>query len=85
MSQQNQPETSKVNWKTKTYLLGAILGSVMGFLSAYLFAKEAEDPDEDKESAPDIPPTAMLGLALSILGVVRQIAETGRKKKDGKK
>ena len=85
MSQENQPEVSKVNWKTKTYLLGAILGSFMGFLSAYLFAKEAEDPDEAKEEAPQIPPTAMLGLALSILGVMRQIAETGRKKKDGKK
>lgn len=85
MSEQNQQETSKVNWKTQTYLLGAILGSFMGFLSAYLFAKEAEDANDDKEEAPKVAPTAMLGLALSILGVVRQIAETGRKKKEEKK
>lgn len=85
MSEENKQETSKVSWKTRTYLLGAILGTIMGFLSAYLFAKEAEDDNDDKEEAPKVAPTAMLGLALSVLGVVRQIAETGRKKKDGKK
>jgi len=65
--------------------LGAVLGAVMGFLSAYLFAQEAEDASDDKEASPEIPASAFLGLALSAISLVRQIAETGRKKKGGKK
>lgn len=84
MSQTNQ-ETKKPTWKAKTYIIGSIIGAGMGFLSAYLFAKEAEDVAEDKDEGPDIPPTALLGLVLSIVTLIRQIAETGRKNKSGKK
>lgn len=80
-----QRNSNRVNWKTQTYVIGVLLGAAMGFLSAYLFAKEAEDNVEDDER-PKVPPSAMLGLALSVIGVVRQISEVGKKDvKEGKK
>jgi hypothetical protein len=82
MSEQDK-EIKKANWKRQTYILGGILGAVMGFLSAYLFAKEAEDSEDDNR--PDVPPTALLGLVLSAIGLIRQIAETGKKNKERKK
>jgi len=85
MSQQTQDEQKKASWKTQVYLIGSAIGAAMGFLSAYLFAKEAEDVADKKEERPDIPSTALIGLALSVLTLVRQFAETGRKNKKGKK
>lgn len=84
MTEQNN-ETNKPNWKNQTYLFGAILGAVMGFLSAYLFAKEAEDDEDTDDERPKIAPTTLLGLALSALSLIRQIAETGKKDKERKK
>ena len=65
------------------YLLGTVLGAAMGFLSAYLFAREAEQNSEDGE-LPEIAPSTLVGLALSALGLIRQISEIGKKgnKKD---
>lgn len=77
MSEQNN---NPANWKTRTYIIGTLLGAVTGLLSAYLFAREAETNSEDGER-PDIPPSAMIGLALSALGLMRQISEAGKKKK----
>jgi len=74
------PANPAGNWKTRTYVIGTILGAVTGLLSAYLFAREAENSTEEGER-PEIPPSALLGLALSALSLVRQISETGKKKK----
>lgn len=76
--QQEQNKTDA--WKRQTYILGTFLGSALGFLSAYMFTREAADTLE-AEDTPEIPPTVLLGIALSILSLIRQIAETGRKKK----
>lgn len=86
MTEQNtqNKEIQKPDWKRKTYLFGGILGAFMGFLSAYLFAKEAEDTSDD-EDRPKVPPTALLSLALSAIALIRQIAETGKKDKERKK
>jgi gas vesicle protein len=81
---EHKQETKKANWKRQTYLFGGVLGALMGFLSAYLFAQEAADESDDDER-PKVPPTALLSLALSAIGLVRQIAETGQKKKERKK
>ncbi len=80
MFNRENEKQAKVTWKTQVYLVGAGIGAVMGFLSAYLFAKEAEASTDDKEKRPDISPITLLGLGLSVLTLVRQIGETGRKK-----
>lgn len=86
MTEQNNQnnEIQKPNWKTQTYILGGILGAALGFLSAYFFAKEAEHREED-DKRPEIAPTTLLGLALSAITLIRQIAESGKKNKERKK
>lgn len=71
----------KVTWKTQTYMIGALLGAAMGFLSAYFFAQEAENEAQNSEERPKIPPSTLLGLALSAIALVRQISEVGKKDK----
>lgn len=83
MTQQDSTSQNS-NWKTRIYIIGTLIGTALGFFSAYLFAQEAE-ADTDGEEDPEIQPVALLGVALSVITVVRQIAESGRKKKDKKK
>lgn len=80
MFNRENEKQAKAKWKTQIYLIGAGFGAIMGFLSAYLFAKEAEDSVDDIEQRPEVSPITLLGLGLSILTLVRQIGETGRKK-----
>lgn len=79
---QNEQDSDdkRAQWKTRSYALGTLIGAALGFLSAYLFAREAEENDEIDDQ-PDIPPSVLLGLALSIVSLIRQIAEMGRGKK----
>lgn len=67
------------DWKTRTYLMGAGLGAVLGLMSAYMFSRAAEE-NEDARPAP-IPTTTLIGILLSLMTLIRQIAETGKKKK----
>jgi len=77
MSQQKKTQFS---WKNQLYLVGVALGAVLGFMSAYLFAREAENEDE----RPQVSPIAVIGLATSALTLVSRIAETGKKPKEEK-
>jgi len=70
------------NWKQQTYIIGTIIGAAMGFLSAYLFTREAENEGEGEDGKrPEIPPHTLLGLAISALRLVNQITDSARKKK----
>jgi hypothetical protein len=69
------------NWKRRNYAIGAIAGAAFGFISAYMFTQEAEKAAQEDER-PDVAPTTLITLTLSLLGLMRQIAESGKKKKD---
>ena len=66
------------NWKTKYYLIGAIVGLSLGLLTAYLFARAAEEnmkgPQPKRVQTGDA-----LKLTLSVVTLIRQIAEIGAK------
>ena len=70
----------KLDWKRRTYILGGLLGSLMGLMTAYLFTRAAEEEGEAQQ-APSVSTGTLIGLALSILALVRQIAESGKPKK----
>ena len=66
-------------WKQRTYATGIFVGGVVGFLSAYLFARSAEENDDGK---PDqISTGTLISLLLGLLGLIRQVADSGKKKK----
>lgn len=82
MENQTPMTPTQDNWKSRLYLSGAMMGAVVGFLSAYLFARSAQE-DENGKPQP-IPTGTLIGLLLSVMTLMRQIAESG-KPKPGKK
>lgn len=71
------------NWKSRLYMSGLMLGALLGLLSAYLFARSAEENEGGKPEP--IATGTLIGLLLSVMSLVRQIAETGKPNKPNKK
>ena len=81
MSQSNK---TNPNWKSQLYIVGLAVGGVIGFLSAYLYAREAENEAEQEGQRPEVSPIALLGLATSTLSLVRMFAQTPKQQKEDK-
>ena len=75
---------TQFSWKSQLYVVGLAIGAVLGFMSAYLFAREAEKETEAEGERPEVSPIAVLGLATSALALVSRIAETGKKPQEEK-
>ena len=66
------------DWRTPIFVLGGVVGAVLGLLSAYLYVRTAEE--EHGGHAPAIPKTGdALRLGASMLAIVRTITEWGRR------
>ena len=70
--------------RTRILLMGIGFGALLGLVSSYLYTRgveENEGPDAGVSTA------QLLGVTLTVIGLVRQIAELGKPKKndrDGK-
>ncbi|MFQ3647480.1 MAG: hypothetical protein SNJ54_16825 [Anaerolineae bacterium] len=65
------------SWKSRTYVMGVLLGAAVGLMSAYLFVRSAEENPETGRPEP-IQTGTLITLVLAILGLMRQIAESGK-------
>lgn len=61
------------NWKTKTMIMGVVIGAMAGAVSAFLMIKRAEEQD----SQPKLSPGEGVQVGLGILGLMRLIAGMG--------
>jgi H+/Cl- antiporter ClcA len=78
----NDLTTPRTSWKTRAYLIGILGGAFFGFVSAYLYSRAAEEDAARHNGKPQQLPTAtIIGVALSALGLARQIAEAGKPRK----
>jgi galactitol-specific phosphotransferase system IIC component len=72
-----------MNPKQKSVLIGAVLGALLGVAGGYLFtrglAMPREEEPEEKLSLRSIPPGEMVKLAISVVAVLRSIAELGER------
>lgn len=68
-----------MNTKQKSLIVGAILGATLGALGGYLFTRGLDVPREEEEgfSLSSLPPGAIVTLLISIMAVLRGIAELG--------
>lgn len=62
------------NWKTKTYLIGAVVGAVVGLGTAFLVARSS---DERGGGPPEISTGDLLKVGVGVFGLVRGIAALG--------
>jgi hypothetical protein len=72
-----------MNHKQKSMIIGAVLGGVLGALGGYLFTRGLDLPREEEEdqglSLRSVPPGEMVRLLISIMGVLRGVAELGER------
>lgn len=68
-----------MNTQQKSLIVGAILGATLGALGGYLFTRGLDVPREEEEglSLSSLPPGAVVALLISIMAVLRGIAELG--------
>ena len=68
-----------MNTQQKSVIVGAILGATMGALGGYLFTRGLDMPREEEEgfSLGSLPPGAIVSLIISVMAVLRGIAELG--------
>ena len=71
--------TDKGNWKTQTYIVGAIAGLMLGMLTAYFFARVSEENGTNGPSR--IGTIDTLKLAVAVLGIIRQVTDLGASSK----
>ncbi|HSH04978.1 MAG TPA: hypothetical protein VLL52_20860 [Anaerolineae bacterium] len=64
------------NWKTKFFIRGALIGAVLGLITAYLLARNAE---ENSTEPPEIATMDALKATIGLIGVIRGIAALGNK------
>lgn len=65
------------NWKTKTLILGALIGALVGLGTGYLLTRTAE---ESGGQPPKITTGDAIKASLGIFGVVRGIVALGDRK-----
>ena len=84
-TQSRDTEGTLQEGKTRIIVIGAGLGALLGLISSYLYAKAAEE-NSDEEAGPggSISTGQLLAVLLTVLGLVRQIAELGKPKDDKK-
>jgi len=66
------------SWKGRTMIAGGVLGTLIGIGAALLYVRAEEEALEKRRAKPPtrkhIAPGAVLPIAVSILGVLRQIS-----------
>lgn len=70
------PESS---WKTRVYLAGGITGLAAGLLSAYFYARAAEE-NSDLIAPQRIKTMDALKLGVALLAIVRQVTDLNSNK-----
>lgn len=75
----NSTPTANANWKMPVYVIGAIIGGVIGVVSAYLYARTV-DEKQPGHTPPGRPSTGdLFKLTLSVVALVRSISDLGTK------
>ena len=62
------------NWKSRSYLMGGLLGVAIGLLAAYFYVRASEESNGQPSR---IKSMDALKLAVAMLSLVRQITDLG--------
>ncbi len=60
-----------MNWKNRTFIIGAVAGLLIGLASAYIFIQRSEQLD----TLPELTAGDGVKIGLGVLGVLRLVAD----------
>ncbi len=69
------------NWRLRTFIIGGVVGALFGVASAYIYVRAYEKEGHP----PELAPSEAVGLGLTALGLLRQIAAVNEESKTKKK
>lgn len=64
------------NWRTRTILIGAVMGTVAGLIAAYILVQRANEAQQ----APKLNAGDGVKVGLGVLGVLRLISDIGTRR-----
>jgi gas vesicle protein len=64
-----------MNWKTKTLVIGAVVGVALGLAAAFIFIQRSEQ----ENTTPQLTAGDGVKVGLGLLGVLRTISDLGHK------
>ena len=62
-----------MDWRGKAFVVGGVLGALLGLGAAYIYVNAAEKSGE----APEVSPGTAVTIGLSLLALLRQVAVIG--------
>lgn len=72
---------NSMDWRMKAFVIGGVVGALFGLASAYIYVRSVEKRGEP----PELAPSDAVGLGLTALGLLRQIAAVNEEDKSKKK
>ncbi len=70
-----------MDWRLRAFLIGGMVGAIFGLASAYIYVRSVER----RGVPPELAPSDAVGLGLTALGLLRQIASINEEEKAKKK
>lgn len=64
------------NWKSRTLLIGAVVGALAGVIGAYILVQQAEQ----NQKKPKLTAGEGVKVGIGLLGLLRMVAELGSKR-----
>ena len=61
------------NWRGKVFVIGGVVGALLGLGAAYIYVNAAEQSGE----TPEVSPGTAVTIGLSLLALLRQVAVIG--------
>lgn len=71
----------ELDWRRKAFILGGVLGAMLGVGAAYIYINAAEESGE----TPEVTPGTAVTIGLSLLALLRQVAAIGEGGDDKRK
>ena len=72
---------NSMDWRVRAFVIGGMVGVFFGLASAYIYVRSVEK----RGAPPELAPSDAVGLGLTALGLLRQIASINEEDKAKKK
>lgn len=62
------------DWKTRTMIIGGVLGGIAGVVAAMMFIRSGEESNTRRKGRPRVRPKHALQVGIGLMGLLQKIA-----------